>query len=143
MNHIEQLEVGLKTEPFKIVVTREEAEHFADVVGDSPLAELGGHQIVPVTYPIIYWQRVDMPWLEGIGPLVHGEQSFHYDKPLLTEKEYIGQIELVKIEEKSGKLGTVIWVEHDLTGYEDENADEVIFTCKTRAMFKAEVEGQG
>lgn len=140
MAKLDQLKAGLTSDVFSIYVTTEEAERFAEVVGEHPLIQRDEKWVVPTTYPIVYWQKADMPWLEGIGPLVHGEQSFHYEQPLLTEKEYSGHIELVKVEEKTGKLGTVVWLEHELIGYEDQEWEKPIFTCKTKAMFKPESE---
>lgn len=139
MDILKQLRIGQKTEKFIIHVNAEEARRFAEVVGEWPLLQRNNNNtsqfIVPPTFPIKYWQEVDMPWLEGVGPLVHGEQSFHYDKPILTETTYYGDIQLVKVDEKEGKLGTVIWVEHELIGYE-EHSEQPFFTCTTKAMFK-------
>ncbi|MCF6138378.1 FAS1-like dehydratase domain-containing protein [Pseudalkalibacillus berkeleyi] len=144
MDLLRQLEVGRKTEKFIIHVKNEEALQFAKVVGEWPLQQIDNDTtqfIVPPTFPIKYWQEVEMPWLDGVGPLVHGEQSFQYDKPILTETTYYGDIQLVKVEEKDGKLGTVIWVEHELNGY-DEDSWKPFFTCTTKAMFK-EKTGEG
>jgi hypothetical protein len=135
MERLQSLKPGAKTEVFRFYVSQEDAERFANVVCD-PLITEGTRSILPPTYPIVYWQKANLPWLEGIGPLIHGEQSFHYTAHLFTGTNYVGQIELTKVEEKVGKLGKVIWLEHELTVHSPDVDDPPLVVCKTKAMFK-------
>jgi hypothetical protein len=139
---VEKLKVGQQTELFKMKVTESDAVKFAEVIHDMPLAKEAGQSIVPATYPIVYWQKVEIPWLKDIGPLVHGEQSFHYKDPLLTDHTYYAEIKLVDIKEKTGKSGKIVWLVHEMYGYQDALKKQPVFTGITTAMFRPEQEGE-
>ncbi len=123
-------------------VTESEAMKFAVAIHDIPLAKKDGQFIVPATYPIVYWQKVELPWLKDIGPLVHGEQSFHYKVPLLTDHSYYAKIKLVEIREKTGTSGKIVWLVHEMYGYQDALKKQPVFTGITTAMFRPEQEGE-
>ncbi len=123
-------------------VTDSEAMKFAEVIQDMPLAKKGGQSVVPATYPIVYWQKVELPWLKDIGPLVHGEQSFCYKEPVLTDHTYYAEIRLVDIREKTGKSGKIVWLIHEMYGYQDALKKRLVFTGITTVMFRPELEGE-
>ncbi|MCF6408884.1 FAS1-like dehydratase domain-containing protein [Pseudalkalibacillus salsuginis] len=129
---------GQLTGLFEIKVKVNEAVKFAEILNDLPLAKSArtGQPFVPTTYPIVFWQKAEIPWLKDIGHLVHGEQSFSYKKPMLTEHTYYVEIKLVDVKEKEGKAGKVVWLMHEMYGYQDQDKEHLVFIGKTKAMFR-------
>ncbi|WP_408011730.1 MaoC family dehydratase N-terminal domain-containing protein [Pseudalkalibacillus sp. A8] len=95
--------------------------------------------MVPTTYPIVFWQKAELPWLKNISYLVHGEQSFSYEEMILTDHTYYGEIKLVGVTEKEGKAGKVVWLLHEMYGYKDPHREHLVFKGITKAMFRPEL----
>lgn len=97
---------GKETEIKVITVTREEIKRYCSVIGEkNPLyfdvetaRSFGYHDIlIPTTYPVIFWQQIEVPWLLVKGTMVQGEQVFNYKKPLVAETAYRCFIKLVRM----------------------------------------------
>ncbi len=65
---------------------------------------------IPATLPFILWQYFSVPWLEGKGPLIHGNQLFDYNQNLQINHTYECFITFNKVYKKRN----LQFLEHDL-----------------------------
>jgi len=99
-------EVGAKTEIQSIKITRKEVRQYCEVIDekshlyyDVTVAKNKGFDDIPLpaTYPTLFWQKFNIPWLERKGTIIQGEQSFSYEEPLVANQTYHCQIVLEKV----------------------------------------------
>lgn len=110
---------GLKTESVIIRVTREEIRRYCEVIGETnniffklESAKNAGFTdlVLPVTYPMLFWKYIDVPWLKSQISIIQGEQSFEYNEALVANKDYVCQITLVKVRQRGRKK----FLQHEL-----------------------------
>lgn len=141
--------IGKKSNKVKNSVERTLVKRFAESIGDPhPIyldEEFGkksrhGTNIAPPTYPRVF----DYGVVEGLKlpskGLIHGEQVYHYERPLLVGEELYCFTEIKDYYEKEGKAGVMSFLEVERRG-ETKNGD-LIFTEKmvtiiTEAVRKA------
>jgi acyl dehydratase len=123
-------QVGKRSTKVKNVVERGAVKKFAEAIGDlHPIyfdEETGRNSryqnnIAPPTFP----RTFDYGEIEGLNlpnkGLIHGEQTFHYERPLVVGEEILCYSEVKKYFEKKGNFGEMgfLIVENsgeDLTG---------------------------
>ena len=106
--------IGKRSNKVKNVVERGAVKKFAEAIGDlHPIyfdEETGRHSryqnnIAPPTFPRIF----DYGMIEGLNlpnkGLIHGEQTFHYNRPLMVGEEIICYTEVKNYFEKKGNFG--------------------------------------
>lgn len=107
-------QVGKRSTKVKNVVERGAVKKFAEAIGDlHPIyfdEETGRNSrfknnIAPPTFP----RTFDYGAIEGLKlpekGLIHGEQTFHYERPLLVGEEIVCYSEVKKYFEKKGNFG--------------------------------------
>ncbi|WP_181150921.1 MaoC/PaaZ C-terminal domain-containing protein [Paenibacillus sp. PCH8] len=63
---------------------------------------------IPLTFPMIWWQQVHLPWMDLPGRImIHGQQSFTYERKLKYDAELFYRIELANVRETTGSLGNI------------------------------------
>jgi hypothetical protein len=77
--------VGSKTDIRKIILSEQLVKDYLVSLGDQSHNKI---KIVPSTLPFIFWQYFSVPWLEGKGPLIHGNQQFEYSQSLQINETY-------------------------------------------------------
>ncbi|MGG4489236.1 MaoC family dehydratase N-terminal domain-containing protein [Metabacillus idriensis] len=110
---------------------------FAEAIGDpNPLFidEQAGllsryeRNLAPPTFPVI----LDYGTIEGLNlpskGLIHGEQSFHYEKPLLVGDTVYCSSKLVNYRERTGSGGNMGMLTIERTG--ETKDGELLFTMK-------------
>lgn len=127
--------IGKRSRKVKNTVERGLVKRFAEAVGDlHPIfvdEEYGrnsryGQNITPPTFPrVLEYGEVEGMYFPNIG-LIHGEQIFHYKRPLLVGEEVYCSTELKDYYEKSGNNGLMAFVV--LKRYGEEPSGELIFT---------------
>ena len=123
-------QVGKRSNKVKNVVERGAVKKFAEAIGDlHPIyfdEEIGRNSryqnnIAPPTFP----RTFDYGIIKGLNlpnkGLIHGEQTFHYERPLVVGEEILCYSEVKKYFEKKGNFGEMgfLIVENsgeDLTG---------------------------
>jgi len=102
---------GNKTDKVPVKVSREEVRQFCRVIGEKSdlytsvqSARLLGYEdiLLPPTYPILFWQKLEIPWIPKDATVVQSEQSFFYDKSLVANQTYECQLELVEVKRFRG-----------------------------------------
>lgn len=102
---------GSKTDKVPVKVSRSEVQAFCQVIGEKSdlytrvqSARLRGYEdvLLPPTYPILFWQKLAIPWLPENATIVQSEQSFFYEDSLEANKTYECQIELIKARKLRG-----------------------------------------
>jgi len=106
--------IGKKSNKVKNTVERGLVKRFAESIGDlHPIyihEETGkksryGQNIAPPTFPRVF----DFGVVEGLNlpekGLIHGEQTYHYQRPLLVSEELYCATEIVDYYEKAGSNG--------------------------------------
>lgn len=105
---IEQNWLMEKTKPVEIMVTRKQITDYAEAIQeknrmyyDLEAARQNGYSDIPVpiTMPIIFWQYIDVPWLENISVLIHGKQRFSYERALVANTIYQCHIQLTNLQQ--------------------------------------------
>lgn len=106
--------IGNRSTPVKNTVERGAVRKFAEAIGDaSPIyvdEEVGknsrfGENIAPPTFPISF-QFNTVPGLElPAKGLIHGEQRFQYERPLLVGEDVQCYVEVEDYYEKTGGHG--------------------------------------
>jgi acyl dehydratase len=108
--------IGKKSKRIKNIVERGAVKKFAEAIGDMHpiyVDEETGRQsrykqnIAPPTFPRVF----DYGVIEGLNlpdkGLIHGEQTYHYERPLLVGEEVYCYAEVKDYYEKAGKNGTM------------------------------------
>jgi len=137
---------GTQTDRIPITITRDEVRRFAKGCMEENLIyfdegkarEQGFEDLpIPVTMPVTFWRYFSIPWLEEVSePLIHGKQGFAYHQPLICNHTYQGQLVVNDVYEKTGSKGTMIFLEHTLNLYSQEELHAQVFT--TLILFKKE-----
>lgn len=100
------LKTGQSTEPILVTVSRAAVRDYCDAVWEeNPMyrniqaAKEAGYPDLPLpaTYPALFWQKVEVPWLQNMGPLVQTSQTFTYHEPLLANQTYTCSIMLNQV----------------------------------------------
>lgn len=125
--------IGKRSKQVRNTVERGMVKKFAEAIGDpQPLfvdEEAGkqsryGQNIAPPTYPRVFdYGTIDELELPSKG-LIHGEQTYHYERPLLIEEDIYCYQEVKDCYEKKGMLFVV------LMGYGDTPQGENVFTAE-------------
>ena len=141
--------IGRKSEKVKNVVERGHVRRFAESIGDPhPIfvdEQTGeksryGQNIAPPTFPRVF----DYGTVKGLNlpkkGLIHGEQNYHYERPLLVGEELYCYTEVEDYYEKSGSNGRMGFLA--IKRYGEDAKGNVIFTEKmitimTEAVRKA------
>ncbi|MFG6116399.1 MaoC family dehydratase N-terminal domain-containing protein [Halobacillus sp. MO56] len=106
--------IGKKSKPVKNTVERGAVKKFAEAIGDLHpifICEETGKQsrynnnIAPPTFPRVFdYGAIEALELPGKG-LIHGEETFHYERPLLVGEEINCYVEVKDYYERKGKSG--------------------------------------
>ncbi|SDQ91202.1 MaoC family dehydratase N-terminal domain-containing protein [Virgibacillus salinus] len=127
--------IGKKSTKVKNIVERGMVKRFAESIGDLHpifMDEAFGKQtsygknIVPPTFPRVFeYGEVDGLYLPNVG-LIHGEQTYHYERPLLVGEAIYCYTEVADYYEKNGNNGLMGFV--ILKRYGEDPKGNVIFT---------------
>ncbi|WP_067726183.1 MaoC family dehydratase N-terminal domain-containing protein [Oceanobacillus damuensis] len=138
--------IGKKSKKVKNTVERGAVKKFAEAIGDvHPIfvdEEYGnqsryGRNIAPPTFPRVFdYGEIEDFYLPNIG-LIHGEQIYHYERPILVGEEIYCYTEVVDYYEKTGNMGLLGFV--ILKGYGEDAEGKNIYTEKQSAIISEAV----
>ncbi|WP_028781824.1 MaoC family dehydratase N-terminal domain-containing protein [Thalassobacillus devorans] len=127
--------IGKKSKPVKNVVERGAVKKFAESIGDlHPIftCEETGKQsmynnnIAPPTFPRVFdYGTIEELELPAKG-LIHGEETFHYERPLIVGEEINCYAEVKDYYERKGKSGEMGFLL--LKRYGEDLEGNLIFT---------------
>lgn len=133
--------IGKQSVPVKNDVERGAVKKFAEAIGDPhPLYvdedyaknTIYGGLIAPPTFP----QTFDYGKIEGLPlpqkGLIHGEQSYTYNRPLKVGEEVWCYTKLENVYEKTGGSGTLMFLVFDRIGEDREG--QRIYTARSVAI---------
>lgn len=133
--------IGKKSNKVKNTVERGMVKKFSESIGDlSPIfidEEFGkktryGNNIAPPTYPRVFdFGEIEELYLPNIG-LIHGEQIYHYERPLVVGEDIYCYTEVVDYYEKEGSNGLLGFVV--LKRYGEDVGGKVIFTEEQKVI---------
>lgn len=81
---------------------------------EAPIQKMNGQLIAPATMPIIFWQKLDIPWLSKNAPLIHGAQQFIYQTPITAGMILDCELTLTNKVQKHGRAGLLTFYTHTL-----------------------------
>ncbi|MEB1807070.1 MAG: MaoC family dehydratase N-terminal domain-containing protein [Bacillaceae bacterium] len=129
--------IGKRSNKVKNVVERGAVKKFAEAIGDlhpiyideeTGLQSRYKSNIAPPTLPRVFdYGEIEGFNLPNIG-LIHGEQVYHYERPLLVGEEINCFVEVVNYVEKSGQSGSMGFLTFNRYGEDLEG--NTIFTEK-------------
>ncbi|MGY0694466.1 MaoC family dehydratase N-terminal domain-containing protein [Virgibacillus sp. FSP13] len=129
--------IGKRSDKVKNIVERGMVRKFAEAIGDfHPIfvdEAFGknsryGQNIAPPTFPRVFeYGEIEDLHLPNKG-LIHGEQTYHYDRPLLVGEVVYCYTEVADYYEKSGGNGLMGFI--ILKRYGDDPEGKTIFTEK-------------
>ncbi|MFD4819876.1 MaoC family dehydratase N-terminal domain-containing protein [Peribacillus butanolivorans] len=138
--------IGKRSQKVKNVVERGLVKRFAESIGDPhPVytdEEFGkqsryGRYIAPPTYPRV----LDYGVVEGLilpkKGLIHGEQIYHYERPLFVGEELFCYTEVVDYYEKTGRNGLMGFLAVKKFG--EDLQGKVIFTEESKTIITESV----
>jgi acyl dehydratase len=138
-------QVGKRSTKVKNVVERGAVKKFAEAIGDlHPIyfdEETGRNSryqnnIAPPTFP----RTFDYGEIEGLNlpnkGLIHGEQSFHYERPLVVGEEILCYSEVKKYFEKKGNFGEMGFLIVENVG-EDLSGNTIFSSTSTVVISEA------
>lgn len=138
--------IGKRSAIVKNTVEKGAVKKFAEAIGDlSPIyidEEVGKNSrfkrnIAPSTFPVTFeFAAVDELKLPSKG-LIHGEQSFHYKRPLLVGEDVYCFTEVKDYYEKTGNFGKMGFLVLSRSGLDSH--DELIFTEERVIIINEEV----
>ncbi|MEI3598999.1 MULTISPECIES: MaoC family dehydratase N-terminal domain-containing protein [unclassified Oceanobacillus] len=127
--------IGKRSEKVKNTVERGAVKKFAEAIGDvHPIyvdEEYGKQSryeqnIAPPTFPRVFdYGEIEDFNLPNVG-LIHGEQIYHYKRPLLVGEEVYCYTEVLDYYEKTGKMGLLSFV--ILQGSGEDKDGKIIYT---------------
>ena len=127
--------IGLTSNKVRSVIERELVRRFAESIGDShPIyidEETGknsrfGTNIAPPTFPrVLRSGSIDGLKLPSKG-LIHGEQIYHYERPLLVGEEVFCYSKIEDYYEKEGSTGKMGFLK--MKRYGEDAEGNLIFT---------------
>ena len=139
-------QVGKRSNKVKNVVERGAVKKFAEAIGDlHPIyfdEETGRNSryknnIAPPTFP----RTFDYGVIEGLNlpnkGLIHGEQTFHYERPLLVGEEILCYSEVKKYFEKKGNFGEMGFL--ILESFGEDLAGNTIFSSTSTVVISEAV----
>ena len=139
-------QVGKRSNKVKNVVERGAVKKFAEAIGDlHPIyfdEEAGRNSryqnnIAPPTFP----RTFDYGVIEGLNlpnkGLIHGEQTFHYERPLAVGEELLCYSEVKKYFEKKGNFGEMGFLV--LESFGEDAAGSVIFSSTSTVVISEAV----
>ncbi|WP_394139355.1 MaoC family dehydratase N-terminal domain-containing protein [Cytobacillus oceanisediminis] len=126
---------GKRSKKVRNIVERGAVKKFAEAIGDlHPIfvdEETGrnsryNRNIAPPTFPRVF----DYGTIEGLNlpnkGLIHGEQTYHYERPLLVGEEIICYSEVKNYFEKKGTHGEMGFLV--LESFGEDEMGKVVFT---------------
>lgn len=132
----EQL-IGKRSKKVKNVIERGAVKKFAEAIGDPHpiyLDEAVGKQsryqqnIAPPTFPRVFeYEQIEGLQLPSKG-LIHGEQSFHYSRPILVGEEIYCSVEVKNYYERAGSTGKMGFLV--LERYGEDQEGTIVFSSK-------------
>jgi acyl dehydratase len=139
-------QVGKRSTKVKNVVERGAVKKFAEAIGDlHPIYfdEVTGrnsrfqNNIAPPTFP----RTLDYGVIEGLNlpnkGLIHGEQTFHYERPLVVGEEIVCYSEVKKYFEKKGNFGEMGFLM--LESFGEDLAGNTIFSSTSTIVISEAV----
>ncbi|MGG1677141.1 MaoC family dehydratase N-terminal domain-containing protein [Neobacillus sp. NRS-1170] len=139
-------QIGKQSNKVKNVVERGAVKKFAESIGDlHPIyfdEEVGEQSryrknIAPPTFPRVF----DYGVIEGLNlpnkGLIHGEQTFHYVRPLLVGEEVYCYSKVKNYFEKKGNFGEMGFLV--LENYGDDAAGNTIFSSTSTVVISEAV----
>ncbi|KAA0547004.1 MaoC family dehydratase [Bacillus sp. BGMRC 2118] len=138
--------IGIKSKRVKNTVERGAVKKFAEAIGDNhPIfidEQFGsnsrfGRNIAPPTFPQVF----DYGTIDGftltIEGLIHGEQSYSYERPLFIGEEIFCYTKIIDYYEKTGSGGRLGFLLLASNGEDEE--ENTIFTSKGLIIITEEV----
>jgi acyl dehydratase len=139
-------QVGKQSNKVKNAVERGAVKKFAEAIGDvHPIyidEETGRNSrfqnnIAPPTFP----RTFDYGVIEGLNlpnkGLIHGEQTFHYKRPLVVGEEILCYSEVKKYFEKKGNFGEMGFL--ILESFGEDIAGNIIFSSMSTVVISEAV----
>lgn len=133
--------IGKKSQKVKNIVDRALVKRFAEAIGDPHPIYVDeafgkksryGKNIAPPTFPRVF----DYGAVEGLNlpkkGLIHGEQNYHYKRPLFVGEELYCYTEVVDYYEKTGKNGRLGFLA--VKRYGEDRQENVIFTEESKII---------
>lgn len=127
--------IGKRSEKVKNTIERGAVRKFAEAIGDpAPIfldekagaASKYGENIAPPTFPVTF----EAGTIEGLNlpskGLIHGEQIYHYTRPLLVGEDVFCWTEVKDYYEKSGNFGEMGFLV--VTKYGEDAKGDLLFT---------------
>lgn len=101
--------IGKRSEKMKNTVERGAVKKFAEAIGDPHPVFIDdvnfSRNIAPPTFPRVF----DYGMIQGLDlpkkGLIHGEQNYHYERPLIVGEDILCYAEVEDYYERSGKSG--------------------------------------
>lgn len=129
--------IGRYSQRVKNVIEKGAIKKFALAIGedlpiytDEDFAEKSPHGkiIAPPTFP----RTLEYGEIEGLdlpaAGLIHGEQVYHYKRPLYAGDVVYGQCQLLSVEKKQTRSGPLWFVKLKQYGFDEQNKE--IFTSE-------------
>lgn len=139
-------QIGKKSIKVKNVVERGAVKNFAEAIGDlHPIyfdEETGENSrykknIAPPTFPRVFdYGVIEGLHLPNIG-LIHGEQTFHYERPLFVGEEILCYSEVKNYTEKKGNFGHMGFL--ILESYGEDLAGNTVFSSTSTVVISEAV----
>jgi acyl dehydratase len=127
--------IGKCSNKVKNIVERGAVKKFAEAIGDlNPIYWDEGKgkksryktNIAPPTFPRVF----DYGVIDGLNlpskGLIHGEQTFHYERPLLVGEEVICYSKVEDYYERKGSIGALGFLV--IKSYGEDSSGQIIFT---------------
>ncbi|MDP4161972.1 MAG: MaoC family dehydratase N-terminal domain-containing protein [Bacillota bacterium] len=133
--------IGKQSGKVKNIVERGAVKKFAEAIGDPHpiyVDEETGHKsryqanIAPPTFPRVF----DYGTIEGLDlpnkGLIHGEQTFHYERPLLVGEEILCYTVLKNYFDKLGALGEMGFLL--IESYGEDSDGKIVFSSTSTVI---------
>lgn len=141
--------IGKQSKRVKNIVDRNRVKLFAHAIGDEASIYLDesvgeasryGGNIAPPTYPRVFdYGQIDGLKLPSKG-LIHGEQIYHYERPLLVGEEVYCYARVADYKERQGQNGRMGIMRIENNG-EDANGQSIFSSTVVIIINEAAIKG--
>jgi hypothetical protein len=137
--------IGAASEPFIVEVEKGAIQRFAEAIGDANsvyrdegAARAAGYAgiVAPPTFPVTFRSSEEPVWTRHLDRrrILAGEQSFHYERPIVAGDRLECRVHFVEVVDKEGRSGKMELLVQEVRG--NDLQGRPVFTHRRTTVYR-------
>lgn len=137
--------IGAASEPYVVEVEKGAIQRFAEAIGDpnptfrdEKAARAAGYQgiVAPPTFPVSFRGAEEPVWTRHLDRrrILAGEQSFHYERPIVAGDRLECRVHFVEVIDKEGRSGKMEMLVQEVRG--NDLQGRPVFTHRRTMVYR-------